>query len=431
MHHASQSLICVRPLLARWSGVCCRRRGVPRDVPVEQVLPLLKPTARMPRRRKARRPSSTCAGAAVLEQLARRRPALVPRAGARSRPGRCRPKNAEAADAAEERQALAGWVRGDFTALLVDRQRQRRPQQAPPAHPHRIRQHGRQTSSASGPPSAQPAGRRPGRRLRQGQRRAAASAGGGRYLKMAEDLLKWVLRPLPEPKDELPPLGRGRASSRRGTSLELPDGWHVSFNYRHDLGSLQAATPPTARTSTGSAGRASPGSTALRISVYGYQTDKPLPFGIYAGHVWPTRRSSTWSRSRSPAGKAGRHRDGGLPADRDRETTAPVGDGIRLIPLRPRRAGAEELARAALAKGRASPCSGWTSRSRTAAARRPLAHRRPSAVRLRDATLRPERRPWRTVEGSTRDRTPGGRAKQTFTRIGAQPLPPRPDRRRA
>ena len=29
-----------------------------------------------------------------------------------------------------------------------------------------------------------------------------------------------------------------------------------------------------------------PGRHRLRMHVYGYQTDKPLPVGIYVGHVW-------------------------------------------------------------------------------------------------------------------------------------------------
>jgi hypothetical protein len=70
-----------------------------------------------------------------------------------------------------------------------------------------------------------------------------------------------------------------------GHHLELPDGTVVSFNSdthsgplsrKDDKGKLSGAHIGVVRV---------PGVHKLRLSVYGYQTDKPLPFGIYAGHT--------------------------------------------------------------------------------------------------------------------------------------------------
>jgi hypothetical protein len=68
----------------------------------------------------------------------------------------------------------------------------------------------------------------------------------------------------------------------KGHLLELPDGTVVSFN--SDLNS----GPLAIRNEKGGFGGIPirvPGLHKLRLSVYGYQTNKPLPFGIYAGHT--------------------------------------------------------------------------------------------------------------------------------------------------
>ena len=58
-----------------------------------------------------------------------------------------------------------------------------------------------------------------------------------------------------------------------GHSLRLEDNTIVSFNSDTTSGRLNFQRVRT------------PGMHRIRISVYGYQTDKPLPFGIYVGHT--------------------------------------------------------------------------------------------------------------------------------------------------
>ena len=70
----------------------------------------------------------------------------------------------------------------------------------------------------------------------------------------------------------------------KGHILELEDGTMVSFNSDTTSGPLRPKNPDGKF--GGFPGPRIPGMHRLKISVYGYQTDKPLPFGIYAGHVW-------------------------------------------------------------------------------------------------------------------------------------------------
>ena len=58
-----------------------------------------------------------------------------------------------------------------------------------------------------------------------------------------------------------------------GHTLRLDDGTMVSFNSDTTSGRLDFQ------------GANVPGIYKVRFSVYGYQTDKPMPFGIYAGHT--------------------------------------------------------------------------------------------------------------------------------------------------
>ena len=68
----------------------------------------------------------------------------------------------------------------------------------------------------------------------------------------------------------------------KGHILELPDDTKVSFN--SDLTSGPLAQKREDGSFAGNSVRV-PGVHKLRISVYGYQTDKPLPFAIWAGHT--------------------------------------------------------------------------------------------------------------------------------------------------
>lgn len=106
-----------------------------------------------------------------------------------------------------------------------------------------------------------------------------SAAGAGGYVEMTETILRRMLKPVPKPKDPQNPKSVVRAVAReseqsKGHILELEDGiTKVSFNTDTTSGPLKGF------------GTRIPGMHKLRLSVYGYQTDKPLPFGIYAGHV--------------------------------------------------------------------------------------------------------------------------------------------------
>jgi hypothetical protein len=97
---------------------------------------------------------------------------------------------------------------------------------------------------------------------------SAASAEG--YVSLAESILADALKPAP--KEGPPPVAKAFHSEQsKGHLLELPDGWMVSFNTDVYSGPLRGFQPRL------------PGVHRLRMHVYGYQTDKPLPFAVYAG----------------------------------------------------------------------------------------------------------------------------------------------------
>jgi mono/diheme cytochrome c family protein len=176
-----------------------------------------------------------------------------------------------------ERQALADWVRGEFTALQADRQlkegrsklrRLNRGEYANTildlfgvlpdvgAHlPEDGRVDGYDKVSAAVPLSAE---------------------GAMGYVTMAEELLnKFVLQPIPQKNDLASRTLRvAAAQTNDGNLLKLEDGTYVSFNSDSTSGRLNMMPLKTY------------GWHRVRMSVYGYQTDKPMPFGIYVGNTW-------------------------------------------------------------------------------------------------------------------------------------------------
>lgn len=210
-----------------------------------------------------------------------------------------------------ERAALIAWVRGEFTGLFLAKQRTegrsrfRRLSRTEYANTVQDLLGLRPTVSLNLPPDG---------RVDGYDKVAAAlplsAVGAAGYLKMSEDLLSRLLRPMPRnpvkapapkprTKDDLDDiLGEKKAAptnaapaspfdpertvralprdseQSKGHILELPDGTKVSFNTDTTSGPLR-----------GFNGTRVPGLHRLRMSVYGYQTDKPLPFGIYAGHT--------------------------------------------------------------------------------------------------------------------------------------------------
>ncbi len=96
------------------------------------------------------------------------------------------------------------------------------------------------------------------------------------YFRMAEEMRPWVLRYVPKPAETK----RYRPTDvnagfinpiAEGYVLQLEDGTAVTFNSDDTTTSFNFATK-------------TPGMHRLRFCVYGYQTDKPIAFGVYVGH---------------------------------------------------------------------------------------------------------------------------------------------------
>ena len=109
----------------------------------------------------------------------------------------------------------------------------------------------------------------------------------------------------------------------KGHLLELPDGTKVSFNTDTTSGPLRGFNGPR-----------HPGMHRLRLSVYGYQTDKPLPFGIYAGHTGAYPQIiELVAVLEAPPGKAAILETEIYLRTADLNDLAPIGDNFRLIPF--------------------------------------------------------------------------------------------------
>ena len=257
-----------------------------------------------------------------------------------------------------ERAALVAWLRGDFTNIFLNRQRAEgrsklrrlsRTEYAntlfdlfgvkPPVGlnlPTDGRVDGYDKVAAALPLSA---------------------SGAAGYFKMADDILARMLRPIPKtpPKaaaklrapdllDDV--LGEKKATTNtapaspfdparttravafgseqsKGHVLELPDGTKVSFNTDTTSGPLRGFNGPR-----------HPGMHRLRLSVYGYQTDKPLPFGIYAGHTGAYPQIiELVAVLEAPPGKAAILETEIYLRTADLNDLAPIGDNFRLIPF--------------------------------------------------------------------------------------------------
>ena len=258
-----------------------------------------------------------------------------------------------------ERAALVAWLRGDFTNTLLARQRAEgrsklrrlsRTEYAntlfdlfgvkPPVGlnlPTDGRVDGYDKVAAALPLSA---------------------SGAAGYFKMADDLLARMLRPIPKgpPKTAAKPrqpdllddvLGEKKSDTTntapvspfdparttralaigseqsKGHILELPDGTKVSFNTDTTSGPLRGFNGPR-----------HPGMHRLRLSVYGYQTDKPLPFGIYAGHTGAYPQIiELVAVLEAPPGKPTILETEIYLRTADLNDLAPIADNFRLIPF--------------------------------------------------------------------------------------------------
>ncbi len=142
------------------------------------------------------------------------------------------------------------------------------------------------------------------------------------YYELARSLLEdRVLRPLPNPEKNprdarmarLPAMESGQSA---GHTLELPDGWFVSFNTDDTSGRLRF---------TSNFNVSVPGTYKLRVHAYAYQSDKPLALGVYKGKTYSYPQEIELAAIlEAPAGK---------PAVLETEIYLNRGERFRLIPF--------------------------------------------------------------------------------------------------
>jgi hypothetical protein len=118
----------------------------------------------------------------------------------------------------------------------------------------------------------------------------------------------------------------------KGHVLVLPDGWRVSFNSDTTSGPLGNVRKEDGSV-VGHPGGKKPGLHRLRIHAYGYQTEKPLPVGIYTGHTgaYPQLIQLVKVIEVPPGGPGVVETDVYLRSAKDSDVG--VNDGIRLIPF--------------------------------------------------------------------------------------------------
>lgn len=160
-----------------------------------------------------------------------------------------------------------------------------------------------------------------------------SASGAAGYFRMAEEQLKWVLRPLPKPKPgsgivtDFDPARTVHAKAMEsgqsaGHTLVLEDGTMVSFN--SDLHSGRLDYP----------GAHTPGLHRVRFSLYAYQSDKPLTCGIYAGHTdaYP-QLVELVGMVEAPPGKPTVVETEIYLRTRDFNDLGPVSDKVRIVPF--------------------------------------------------------------------------------------------------
>jgi mono/diheme cytochrome c family protein len=149
---------------------------------------------------------------------------------------------------------------------------------------------------------------------------SAASVDG--YMRLADRIVDRLFTTSPA---QPPGFKRYRAlpsAQSGGHLLELDTETVVSFNSDANSGNLQ---PLDIRT---------PGLYKVRLSVYGYQTDKPLPFGIYAGHTGAYPQIiELLDVLDAPPGKPSVLETEIYLASADMNDKAPVSDSIRVVPF--------------------------------------------------------------------------------------------------
>ncbi|MEI6257869.1 MAG: DUF1592 domain-containing protein, partial [Planctomycetota bacterium] len=233
------------------------------------------------------------------------------------------PPEEEAQPTAQERTTVAKWIRGDLAAL--ERQHQKRIGRS------QLRRLSREEYANTifdlfgfRPPVSVDLpedGRVDGyQKVARALPLSAASVDG--TMRLADRIMGRLLKPLPA---EPPPFKRYKARPDNvtgGLTLKLDDETFVSFNSNLSSGLLEDVHCGT------------PGLQKIRLSVFGFQTDKPLPFGIYAGHVGAYPQLIELAAVLdAPPGKPAVLETEIYLASADMNDKAPVGDSIRLVPF--------------------------------------------------------------------------------------------------
>ncbi len=236
----------------------------------------------------------------------------------------------------KERVALAAWIRGEYTELLIAKQRKdgrsrlRHLSRSEYANTIQDLFGIRPTVGIDLPMDG-----RVGGYDKVSAALPLSASGAAGYFRMTEEQLKWVMRPLPKAKTTAAPVAGGAFDPARtiraaamesgqspGHTLKLDDGTMVSFNSDLNSGRLDY---PGART---------PGMHRVRFSIYGYQSDKPLTCGIYAGHTdaYP-QLVDLVGMVEAPPGKATVVETDIYLRTSDFNDVGPISDKVRIVPF--------------------------------------------------------------------------------------------------
>ena len=233
------------------------------------------------------------------------------------------PPEEEEQPTAEERAAVAKWIRGDLATLerahqeRIGRSQLRRLSREEYANTIFDLFGFRPPVSVDLPEDGRVDGYQ---KVARALPLSAASVDG--TMRLADRIMGRLFKPLPT---EPPPFKRYKARPDNvsgGIYLKLDDETFVSFNSNLSSGLLEDVHCGT------------PGLQKIRLSVFGYQTDKPLPFGIYAGHVGAYPQLIELAAVLdAPPGKPAVLETEIYLASADMNEKAPVGDSIRLVPF--------------------------------------------------------------------------------------------------
>ncbi len=222
---------------------------------------------------------------------------------------------------AAQLKALVGWIRGDYASAALDRQRKegrsrlRRLNRREYANTVFDLTGLRPTVGSDLPED----GRVDGYDKVSSALSLSSGAADG-YFRMSEQVLAWVLRPAQSPARTVRVQAEESGQSP-GHTLVLADQTKVSFNSDTTSGRFEF-------------GAALPGMHHVRFSLYGYQTGKPMTFGVYAGHVWAYPQIlDQLAVLEAPPGQAAVVEADVYLRTRDLNDRAAVSDGLRVIPF--------------------------------------------------------------------------------------------------